>query len=180
MTQFPRTVSPAEAKQMIAAGDAILIDIREADEVAREHIPGARSVPLSRLEQADFSSERAGTAIFLCRSGTRTRDNFDRLAGTGFTDVRHLAGGLQAWKAAGYDVRLNPDAPIDMMRQVQIAAGSLVLIGSVLGAFVTPWGIALSAFVGAGLTFAGLTGTCGMARLLSVMPWNRRAGQEQP
>ena len=61
------------------------------------------------------------------------------------------------------------------MRQVQIAAGSLVLAGVLLGAFVAPGFYALSGFVGAGLLFAGVSGFCGMARLLAVMPWNRRA-----
>jgi hypothetical protein len=56
---------------------------------------------------------------------------------------------------------------------VQITAGSLVLIGVILGFAVSPWFFALSAFVGAGLTFAGISGTCAMASLLTVMPWNR-------
>jgi predicted branched-subunit amino acid permease len=59
------------------------------------------------------------------------------------------------------------------MRQVQIAAGSLVVIGVLLGALVHPGFYALSAFVGAGLVFAGVSGFCGMARLLVLMPWNR-------
>lgn len=61
------------------------------------------------------------------------------------------------------------------MRQVQITAGSLVLTGVLLGLFVAPGFFGLSAFVGAGLIFAGVTGWCGMANLLRVMPWNRRA-----
>jgi hypothetical protein len=59
------------------------------------------------------------------------------------------------------------------MRQVQIAAGSMVVLGVVLGALVSPWLYLLAGFVGAGLVFAGITGTCGLARLLRVMPWNR-------
>jgi hypothetical protein len=61
------------------------------------------------------------------------------------------------------------------MRQVQIAAGSMVVLGVLLGAFVTPGFYLLSGFVGAGLVFAGVTGTCGLARVLRMMPWNRRA-----
>jgi rhodanese-related sulfurtransferase len=72
---------------------------------------------------------------------------------------------------AGNDVRL----PLPLMRQVQIAAGLLVLLGVVLAVTVAPAFIGLSAFVGAGLTFAGLSGWCGMAQLLALMPWNRRA-----
>ena len=64
-------------------------------------------------------------------------------------------------------------APLPIMRQVQIAAGSLVLLGIVLAVLVSPWFMALSAFVGAGLIVAGITGFCGMANLLLHMPWNR-------
>ncbi|HEX2527584.1 MAG TPA: rhodanese family protein [Geminicoccus sp.] len=82
-----------------------------------------------------------------------------------------VEGGLEAWKRAGLPVEQDRRQPIEVMRQVQIAAGSLVL----LGALVTPWFYALAGFVGAGLVFAGVTGTCGMASLLRHMPWNRPA-----
>jgi|GEM_PF-4139801 len=59
------------------------------------------------------------------------------------------------------------------MRQVQIAAGSLVLLGVILSLVLGQWWIAMSAFVGAGLTFAGISGRCGMAKLLGMMPWNQ-------
>ena len=78
-----------------------------------------------------------------------------------------------AWKAAGLPVLRDHRKPIEMMGQVQIAAGSLVLIGVGLGATVNPNFYALSGFVGAGLVFAGATGACGMARLLALAPWNK-------
>jgi hypothetical protein len=58
-------------------------------------------------------------------------------------------------------------------RQVRIAAGALVLLGVGLSLWVHPAFVALSAFVGGGLVFAGITGTCGMAMLLAKMPWNQ-------
>jgi rhodanese-related sulfurtransferase len=61
-------------------------------------------------------------------------------------------------------------------RQVRIAAGALVFIGAVLGYFVHPYFIGLSAFVGAGLVFAGITDTCGMGMMIAKMPWNRCQG----
>ena len=76
-----------------------------------------------------------------------------------------LEGGLDAWKKAGLPVTLDRNQPIDIIRQVQIVAGSLVLSGVVLGALVAPGFYALSGFVGAGLLFAGVSGFCGMARL---------------
>jgi rhodanese-related sulfurtransferase len=86
-----------------------------------------------------------------------------------------LEGGLDAWKKAGLPVSLDRSKPIDVMRQVQIVAGSLVLAGVLLGVLIAPGFYALSGFVGAGLLFAGVSGFCGMARLLALMPWNRSA-----
>jgi len=85
-----------------------------------------------------------------------------------------MAGGIQAWKAAGLPVTEDKSQPLPLMRQVQIAAGGLILLGVVLGYGFSSGFFLLSALVGAGLTFAGITGFCGMARLLAVMPWNRR------
>jgi rhodanese-related sulfurtransferase len=87
-----------------------------------------------------------------------------------------LEGGIDAWKKAGLPVAEDRKQPLPVMRQVQIAAGSLVALGVVLGAFVAPGFYALSGLVGAGLVFAGLTGICGMERLLVRLPWNRTAG----
>jgi hypothetical protein len=61
--------------------------------------------------------------------------------------------------------------PVD--RQVQLIAGTMVLTGVALGTLVNPWFLVISAFFGAGLTFAGATGTCGLALMLMKMPWNR-------
>lgn len=160
-------------KARLDAGDAILIDIRESDEHAREHILGARLAPLSAIDAHDFDREKQKIAVFHCRSGMRTQANAAKLLGRGFAQAYYLKGGLEAWKAAGYPVHANRSAPLEIMRQVQIAAGLLILLGAALGATLNPLFYALSAFVGAGLLFAGATGWCGMAKLLKMMPWNR-------
>jgi len=85
-----------------------------------------------------------------------------------------IEGGLDAWRQAGFDVAKDTGQPLELMRQVQIAAGSLALLGVVLGFLVGPGFFGLSAFVGAGLMVAGITGWCGMATMLRHMPWNRR------
>jgi rhodanese-related sulfurtransferase len=95
--------------------------------------------------------------------------------GAGFQEVIHLQGGLNAWKQAGYPTVINKNAPISIMRQVQIVAGSLILTGTLLGAFVSPNFLFLSGFVGAGLLFAGISNTCAMAMLLAKLPYNQRA-----
>ncbi len=85
-----------------------------------------------------------------------------------------LEGGLDAWKRAGLPVQIDPGQPLELSRQVQIVAGGLVLAGTIAGAWLSPWFLLLPGFVGAGLVFAGLSGFCGLARVLMRMPWNRR------
>jgi len=169
-----KAITPERAAELIRAG-AALVDIREADEHARERIPGARHHALSRLDMERPASPGDKLVIFHCRSGARTQANAPRLAAAApGCEAYLIEGGLDAWKKAGLPVVLDRRQPIEIMRQVQIAAGSLVLLGMVLGAFVSPAFYALSAFVGAGLVFAGVTGFCGMAKALALMPWNRR------
>jgi rhodanese-related sulfurtransferase len=170
-------ISPVETKRRLDAGTAVLIDIREPAEHARENIADARLVPLSRLGPDEFARERAAATaiIFHCQSGNRTCMNFDRLVAAGPSEVYVLEGGLGAWKEAGLPTRLDHRQPIELQRQVMIAAGSLVLTGLILGAFVSSWFIALSAFMGCGLVFAGLSGRCGLAKLMTLMPWNKLA-----
>jgi rhodanese-related sulfurtransferase len=168
------TIDPIRAKALLAEG-AILIDIRELDEFARERVPGAHHRPLSRL--STLESEGAKAVIFHCRSGNRTLTHARRLATAADCEAYILEGGLDAWKKAGLPVARDARQPIEIMRQVQIAAGTLVVLGVVLGTWVAPGFYALSAFVGAGLTFAGISGWCGMARLLALMPWNRQAAR---
>lgn len=170
-----KTISPQRAAELVRTG-AVLVDIREADEHAREHIAGARHHALSRIDQTTPIRDGDDVVIFHCRSGARTKGNAARLAAaTAKCETYILEGGLDAWKKAGLPVALDRSKPIDIMRQVQIAAGSLVLLGVVLGYLVNPGFYALSGFVGAGLLFAGVSGFCGMARLLGAMPWNRQA-----
>lgn len=170
MTSTPKTVSPTEARRMMAEG-AKLVDIRGADEFARARAQGAENRPLDQIERIDCD----GPIVFMCRSGMRTGSNAARLAACHDGEAFLLEGGLEGWRKADLPVEEDRSQPIEIMRQVQIAAGSLVLLGLILGLVVAPGWFALSGFVGAGLVFAGTTGWCGMAYLLAIMPWNRQA-----
>lgn len=175
MTRTLTALSPEAAADKVRDGHAVIIDIREADEFARRHIAGAVSLPLSGFATAAFPAVPGTDIIFTCRSGMRTAANVDRLCAPVDGPAFVLAGGVDAWAAAGLALTANARAPLEMMRQVQIAAGLLVLAGVILGWLVAPGFFGLAAFVGAGLTFAGVTGFCGMARLLALLPWNRPA-----
>jgi rhodanese-related sulfurtransferase len=167
------SLSAAEVSARIKAGKALLVDIREPDEVARERIVGSVAAPLSLFEQANLDLLPGRDVIFMCRTGNRTGANCVRLADRIPGEAFVLEGGLDGWKAEGLPTLTNAKAPLELMRQVQMTAGGLILIGALLGLLVHPgfWG--LSAFVGAGLFMAGATGFCGMARFLAAMPWNR-------
>jgi rhodanese-related sulfurtransferase len=163
------TISPAQAKRLIDKG-ATLIDIRAPEEYARERILGAENRPLDTLSSI---SDGNGIAIFHCRSGQRTSMNAAKLAKAASCEAYIVKGGIEAWKKAGLPIVRDRSQPIEIQRQVMIAAGGLVLLGVGLGHFVAPIFYALPAVVGAGLTFAGVSGWCGMAKVLVLMPWNR-------
>jgi rhodanese-related sulfurtransferase len=169
-----QTVTPSAAERLIDDG-AILIDVREPDEHAHERVPGARNQPMSRL--GDLPAD-AKAIVFHCRSGARTSAHASRLAAAAKCAAYILDGGIEAWKKAGLPVVADRRQPIEIMRQVQITAGALIVLGVLLSLWVAPGFIALSGFVGAGLMFAGITGWSGMARLLGLMPWNRRAPRQ--
>lgn len=166
-------LSPSDAKLLIEKG-AVLIDIRDIDEHARERIPVARNVPLSKL-CAESVGEGHVAIVFHCKSGNRTRMNAPLLSKAAQVDAFILDGGIEAWRKAGLPIAKDPTQPIELMRQVQIAAGSMALLGALLGYAINPAFYALSGAVGAGLLFAGITGTCAMTCVLKLMPWNRSA-----
>lgn len=168
-------LSPVDVAARLKGGAALLVDIREPDEFVRRHVAGALSRPLSSFEAAHLRIAPGRDVIFTCRTGNRTSVNCARLQASVGGDAYALEGGVDGWAAAGLPVVEDRQAPLELMRQVQIAAGALVLAGVGLGFAVSPAFFGLAAFVGAGLTFAGATGWCGMAKLLAAMPWNRRA-----
>lgn len=166
------SISPADTRAAITAG-AILVDIRSADEYAREHIPGAINVPLDRIGDLPHNGRQI---IFYCKSGMRTTANTLQLeSAADGVPACILKGGIDAWRQARLPTVVDRSQPLEIMRQVQITAGTIVLTGVLLGLIVSPVFFGISAFVGVGLMFAGITGWCGMANLLRVMPWNRRS-----
>lgn len=168
-----KTISPAAAKQLMEEG-AVLVDIRGADAYARERISEARHMPVSEIAGKQLPVGDAKAVIYHCRSGQSTQMHADTLASCVSCEAYILEGGINAWKAAGLDVVADPSQPLELQRQVQIGAGAMILLGVILGYTVAPGLFLISAFVGAGLMVAGITGFCGLARLLMLMPWNKR------
>jgi rhodanese-related sulfurtransferase len=168
---MPHRLSAHELADQLASQHVTVIDVREPMELASGHIAGSLNVPLSRLSRTELP---AGPLVLVCQSGQRSARGVELLRQRGHREpVSDLQGGIPSWEQAGLPLRRLRNAPLPLMRQVQIAAGSLILLGLILSSTVAPAWILLTWFVGVGLTFAGLSGFCGMARLLALMPWNR-------
>jgi rhodanese-related sulfurtransferase len=169
MTQ---TITVAELAERVRDDGRIrLIDVRSPGEYAAGHVPGAINIPLEQVESR-LDDLGQGPIAVLCQSGRRAGVACNLLDPHGH-DLLLVRGGTKAWSEADLPLVASSSSRWSLERQVRLIAGLLVLTGSVLAATVSPGWIFLSAFVGAGLTFAGLTDICGMGLLLAKMPWNR-------
>jgi rhodanese-related sulfurtransferase len=159
--------------------EQVFIDVREKDEFKNEHIFGSINLPLSCFQQeASALLEKLDNkrVIIMCLSGKRAVMAFDHIKSMPNLNCENYEiypDGIKGWKKSGKKVVVFKKGTISIMRQVQITAGILIILGGVLGTLVNTNLWFISAFIGAGLTFAGLTGTCGLAGLLKIMPWNR-------
>ena len=173
---MPDAITPKQLAELQAANKSVeLIDVRTPVEFREVHVDFARNVPLDQLDAQAIRAQRSGSEseplYVICRSGSRGKQACDKLAHAGM-NVVNVEGGTLAWDAAGLPV-VRGKKIISLERQVRIAAGFLVLVGAALALVVHPYFVGLSAFVGVGLMFAGITDSCGMAMLLAKMPWNR-------
>ena len=176
------TISPQQLAKLLGSDKSIrLIDVRTPAEFGEVHVERARNLPLDRLDPAAVTAEGGdGPIYFICKSGGRSGKACERLMAAGVTDVISIDGGTAACEAAGLPVVRGRKA-MSLERQVRIAAGALVFGGVLLAAFVDndmleKVGLGIAGFVGAGLVFAGVTDTCGMAMLISRLPWNQVSG----
>jgi rhodanese-related sulfurtransferase len=155
----------------------VLVDVRTPAEFRACHAVGAINVPLYRLNPVTLEAATgplAGREIALiCQSGVRAERACAILADQLAVPHTKVEGGTDAWVAAQLPATRRGAIPLPVNQQMQLVAGSLVLTGVALGFLHAPAWHGLSAFVGAGLVFAGLTGFCPLLNLLSRLPWNR-------
>lgn len=100
-------VNPGEATLLINREDAIVLDVREADEFAGGHLPDARNIPGSKLGEriAELEKFKDKPVIVCCASGMRSNRACAELKKQGFTRVNNLSGGVDAWVGAGYPIK---------------------------------------------------------------------------
>ena len=164
--------------QALQSGKRIaLIDVRTPVEHDEMHIDGSQLMPLDQLDPAKVKSAAAGVeqCVLVCRSGKRAEQAFQKLHAAGCDNLVILEGGVTEWESAGLPLNRSQKNRLPLMRQVQLVIGLLALTGSILALTVDKNFAIIPAFLGAGLTLAGSTGWCGLAILLSKMPWNKVA-----
>jgi rhodanese-related sulfurtransferase len=170
------TITPAELRHLLTAeADVHLIDVRSAAEFDSAHIPGSYHVPLDSLAEHrdELRHHLSHPLVLICQSGNRATQAGGELAEAGMANVRVLDGGLGSWLAVGGDVNRGSQK-WGMDRQVRLVAGLLVALSTVASFALSPLRV-IAAFVGAGLTFSAVTNTCGMAAVLSRLPYNKGA-----
>jgi glyoxylase-like metal-dependent hydrolase (beta-lactamase superfamily II) len=172
------TVSPLELDALMRLSPPVrIIDVRSPGDFASRHLDTAVNIPLGELNLrvGELNAGPDGEIVLLCRAGIRSREAA-RILATGGVPARQLDGGILAWTQLGLPVVGGGRMPVE--QQVQLTVGTMVLAGVALGTILSPWFLVIPAFFGAGLLFAGATGTCGLGILLGKMPWNRRRPED--
>jgi rhodanese-related sulfurtransferase len=101
-------IDPTSASQLVSHRGAMLLDVREDDEWEAGHAPGATHMALGRLAAESLTKDTVVIAV--CRSGGRSARATAQLQAAG-VNARNLAGGMQAWMAAGLPVRRDDGSP---------------------------------------------------------------------
>ncbi|MDP0492641.1 MAG: rhodanese-like domain-containing protein [Verrucomicrobiota bacterium JB023] len=167
------TQSPTEVASLLSSNQALPLDVRTPIEFSDKHIEGSLHHPVDQLADTCSRLDLGKRYVLVCQSGKRAEKAHHLLAAKGFHDLVILEGGVAAWEQANQPLTRQEMKVLPLMRQVQLAIGLGVLAFSLLAYFVNPAFAFGAAFFGAGLTLAGATGWCGLAILLSKMPWNR-------
>jgi rhodanese-related sulfurtransferase len=168
-----KTITASELKKRLDKDEVLLIDVREPAEHRSECIDVAYLIPLGEISIDKLPSTKRPIVIH-CNSGIRSMEACAKLLAINPSlDVASLEGGIVAWSQANFSVKKSGSIVLPLDRQTQIAAGFMVFSGTILGAVVNPAFYILPGFISVGLMFSGLTGWCGMAKLLAKMPWNK-------
>lgn len=173
-----KTIDAASFLKQVDESSPCCVDVRTPAEVRGDALDNIIAMPLDQLdsralsEKIDEQHAGAKQVYLICQSGKRAQLAAEKLAGNLTQDLVIVEGGMNAIRqSAGQQC-----APVKMMsieRQVRLTAGIMVVSGVIAGYLLHPAWFALSGFVGAGLVYAAITDSCGMALLITKAPWNR-------
>ncbi|MEO0454755.1 MAG: rhodanese-like domain-containing protein [Verrucomicrobiota bacterium] len=170
------TKTVQEIHQKRQADNIPLLDVRTPAEFREAHAEGAVNLPLDQVSPQTFTEALPGAdgkpVAVICGSGKRSAMAIQKLETSGIQQLINVEGGTQAWIAAQLPHQTGKTV-MSLERQVRISAGTIIVLGCVLGAFLHPGYYFMALFIGAGFIFSGLTDTCGMGMILAKMPWNR-------
>lgn len=100
----PREITNADAAKIYEEKRATFVDVREPEEWAEGHMPGAVHIPLGDLQRRAGELPKEGDIITVCRSGGRSLDAVDILERTGRPGAKSMAGGMIEWQKSGRPV----------------------------------------------------------------------------
>ncbi|MBA8826259.1 rhodanese-related sulfurtransferase [Saccharopolyspora lacisalsi] len=171
---MPATVETPQVRSLIESNPRTrLIDVRAPGEFAAAHIPGSANVPLDLLREhrTELTAAHEDPVVLVCASGARAEQARGVLETAGLDQLSVLSGGITGWQQHEGPMTRG-SGTWAMERQVRLTAGLLVLTGVVGSTLHAPlkW---IAGFVGGGLTFAAITNTCAMSRVLGLLPHNR-------
>ncbi|MBL0725379.1 MAG: DUF2892 domain-containing protein [Alphaproteobacteria bacterium] len=169
-----KTVSPKKALDLYQAGKVVIVDVREGSEYDSKNIPIAVLVSqngfVENFEQLKNGAFSGKEIIIHCRSGVRSDDVVDKIKSKYNVEIKSIEKGLLGWEEAGLPVKLSNKMPIS--RQVQSVVGISLLVSGLFTLLYSRKFSIVTLIVGSGLTVAGLTGWCGLAKALMFAPWN--------
>jgi len=166
-----KTVDPTTLRQWLEQGTAILVDVREPAEHRARHIDQAQLIPLGKIDAARLP--QGHRIVVHCLKGGRGASACEKLIRQNpKLEIYNLAGGIDAWTSAGLPIGTGGFVlPLD--RQVQLTIGIALVVASGLALVVSPLFGLITGALGLGLSIAGATGFCGLARLMAHAPWNK-------
>lgn len=166
-------INAQETKMLLDKDQIVLVDVRTAAEHRSEFIKKSILIPLNELSANNLPTT-AKPIVLHCQSGARSKTGCEKITNENQAlTVYSLDGGIKAWTDAGFPTEKTTTSILPLDRQTQLTSGVLILSTIILGTFVNTGFYFATGLIGAGLIFAGLSGWCGMAKLIATMPWNK-------
>lgn len=165
-----KNILPKELNELMKNNEVIIIDVRELFEHQSCKIKGSILMPSSSFDEATMPDANKKKIVIHCKSGRRSSMVISKMKNR---DCYNLEGGIDAWIAQRFDVERSSKECLSLDRQVQLTIGTILVLSFLLTYFININFVFITLLIGCGLSFAGLTGFCGLAIVLAKAPWNK-------